>query len=61
MIATNELRFVEREVNQQISKVPDKWERKTLRVLQCRTVVRFEENIVTATPWRDVPLVKEEA
>jgi hypothetical protein len=63
MIATTELRWVEREVNQQISKVPDKWKRKTIHVLQQKWVsdayLSNDNTPLVKTEWRDVPLVKE--
>jgi hypothetical protein len=61
MTPTNELRFVEREVFGD-----DKWERKTIRVLQQKwtnNAPRWDvekQMIVPDEQWRDVPLEKEE-
>ena len=63
MKPTNELRFVEREINQQISKVPDKWERKTVKILQQKWqkfIHGYAEDTVIEE-WCDVPCVKETA
>ena len=66
MIATNELRFVEREVNQQISKVPDQWEKRTIRILQQKwrddNLTRQDNgSFEFGYEWRDVEVVKEDA
>jgi len=65
MTPTNELRFVEREVNQQISKVPDQWEKRTLRILQQKWQrwIHHPNGFPTQSDeeWRDVPVCKEEA
>ena len=69
-----ELRFVEREINQQLTKSPDgksdgTWEKQTVRVLQQKWRVEPVYDKLSGIPmpytprveWRDVPLVKEEA
>jgi len=66
MIATNELRFVEREIG--YSNTGNVTDFKTIRILQQKwhtdTYTVQEENclrVMANVEWRDVPLAKEEA
>ena len=68
MIATNELRFVEREIvvttDWDVLGTPITGLKKTVRVLQQKWKVRpvYKEGAdYTDFEWRDVPCVKEEA
>ncbi len=63
MIATNELRFVERETGKTLVDEFGYFQKETIHVLQQKWVgddYTVDNKPLIKTEWRDVPLVKEE-